>query len=832
MTIETVQAVHIGAAADDGSGDALRDAFAILNSNDALLLQLVQGILDGVDPDRNSLKKVGDLMVASVSAAAAAAAQAAADAATATSASASIAAATRIADGILQAVAATGVFPASSMTMVPPAVGTGKTYWAVSADGFSLLLYINDGTATPAPVVGAAGEQASIALAPGQQALVASAVARGLTAAFGSYPVTPLIDLDASTLSDTRGAYWRNSAISSPAKPINIVQANATADFSVALLAGTQTSRYAMGPAGKMTAMRLQLPSGALAVLLDTVVLPTGTYTAAVKVKSKSGAGTQTLRFGSSSSAPDQAVSESAFTQVSVTITSNGTAATTICLYNRSGVAVDLLVDELQVVQGSTLPTFSASGVGHALPDLALPGRIPTSGGAADLRGGVKLRAPLGAYPDLTSITDWTMMALLSSTDATAVLGKAMAFQTGPSADGGVGVDSGSAWGSPADPGGYGQTNLPLANTGWHVLAVRRKATEAAFFIDGVKIYTVSASSAVTVASLFVGSDGNLPFKGLMSQAAYWARWLSDDEITAAMAVQKTRQGLLGLPAPKPVPNLWIAEGDSITAFGSSYFWQYFGAGPANIIGRDFAQGGAWLYPYGGANPTNNVTTRMAQTLPLIRAAAAAGMQPIVSLLIGANDIGQSSGSLTIEVLRTAWAQFRGAGAKVVACTILPSKTAPSFNPYRNSLNAQIRADAGIYYDALADFAADPIMGLDDAPAATGSPNTYYQDETHPLAPGHAILRGIIGPVVDGLKIAALGAPQGPAASQGANVAAPTSYALNGISSFVASHGLPFAPEAWIVTPSGQLIETDILHTPGATTAIFPAPFTGTLYLR
>lgn len=75
-------------------------------------------------------------------------------------------------------------------------------------------------------------------------------------------------------------------------------------------------------------------------------------------------------------------------------------------------------------------------------------------------------------------------------------------------------------------------------------------------------------------------------------------------------------------------------------------------------------------------------------------------------------------------------------------------------------------------------------------------------------------------------------ARQGIAGPPGANAAAPRIFPIQSTASFTANHGLPFAPEIWIVTPAGEVIETDVLHSPGAATVVFPQPFTGTLYLR
>lgn len=74
--------------------------------------------------------------------------------------------------------------------------------------------------------------------------------------------------------------------------------------------------------------------------------------------------------------------------------------------------------------------------------------------------------------------------------------------------------------------------------------------------------------------------------------------------------------------------------------------------------------------------------------------------------------------------------------------------------------------------------------------------------------------------------------PTGPAGAPGPTATAPLVYPITASSSFAAVHGLPYSPEAWVVAPDGEALDTDIRHAPGVTTAIFPGPFTGILYLR
>ena len=61
-------------------------------------------------------------------------------------------------------------------------------------------------------------------------------------------------------------------------------------------------------------------------------------------------------------------------------------------------------------------------------------------------------------------------------------------------------------------------------------------------------------------------------------------------------------------------------------------------------------------------------------------------------------------------------------------------------------------ATAGVDYTVLADFAADPIMGIDGNGVNTGPWNvTYYSDGVHPTVAGSTILAGIIAPVINAL---------------------------------------------------------------------------------
>jgi hypothetical protein len=69
----------------------------------------------------------------------------------------------------------------------------------------------------------------------------------------------------------------------------------------------------------------------------------------------------------------------------------------------------------------------------------------------------------------------------------------------------------------------------------------------------------------------------------------------------------------------------------------------------------------------------------------------------------------------------------RAAGWYVVVTTQLPRAVA-SYNTQRHIVNATIRTWLGIHCDAIADFAADPVVGID----AAGFDPSIICDGTHP----------------------------------------------------------------------------------------------------
>jgi lysophospholipase L1-like esterase len=113
----------------------------------------------------------------------------------------------------------------------------------------------------------------------------------------------------------------------------------------------------------------------------------------------------------------------------------------------------------------------------------------------------------------------------------------------------------------------------------------------------------------------------------------------------------------------------------------------------------------------------------------------------VLFVFIGTNDLYPPSGLSPedfLDDLKTYVAARRAAGwDKIIVATLLSNLFA-GYNTKRNAANVLIRAD-DTFYDALADFAADPVMGPDNA----YSNATLFLDQIHPTTYGHTLLAPI-----------------------------------------------------------------------------------------
>jgi hypothetical protein len=550
-----------------------------------------------------------------------------------------------------------------------------------------------------------------------------------------SFPVNPTILLSCIDFMDRDGRYVPNRyATQTP--PLNRI-ALSTGIIAGNLTGGTPTEFYANGPQGGITAKRLQLNASGIYDIYVGVV-PAGVTTIQCKLKSNTGAGAQTTQFGRfSGSMANQSLTEGAWTTATHTWTSDGVTSYRLSVYNNTGGAQDVLLDEVQFVEGSTVPAFSTERFdGHGGPYFRKPNAIPRTGAAMDTS---TTTAPgvvqFNTFPTAKTFTEGTMFAVISTTDTAAVAGKVLCGE-GNEGNWDVGNNLGNAYGKPALPRSSSGKNLRISSKGYHILVSRFKANatsdEMCFFLDGIPIKWAANTLASfsrhnfglfgDPAGLAGVTAGGLPFKGKTTLVGMRDTCLSNDAVDAFVTSLEERHALTGEPAVERC-NFWIAEGDSITESATGYFSLFFDDLPARYFGWNWAVSGSDIA---------DVQDRRASIVKQITKAALHGHNPVTSLLIGAN------GLPTIAQLQTEWAAYRAAGAKVIACTVTPKSDA-TFNTNRNALNLQIRA-ASADYDALCDFAADSTIGTD----AAGSDVLKYPDGTHPSASTQAIMKTLM----------------------------------------------------------------------------------------
>jgi hypothetical protein len=628
----------------------------------------------------------------------------------------------------------------------------GKYFGVKQVNGDAANIYLNN--------AGTAVKQTGT-LPVGTGLTIVQAVQLGSASSIvGSLPITPIIDINTAAMYDLNGRCVPGAGVSS-----STVNRNMVAECSGRIIGAnrsgvTETEYYANGPQAKLTAKRLQFnDSSTYDVTPGGVILPAGPYTVKFQAKATGGSN-QSFNYGVAAGGGGSMTAGSAlaagWTQFSFTVTPNGTSDTPrVSLTNTSGAPIDILIDEVQwYLSEETIPAFSTelNNQANLKPELAYQGSLTRDGNALDVRTNtINGFVPFSTFPlkkTFDPTLGVTLMVMAKATDAAIIASKMLSFD-GSESTLGVGTQQGKAYAAPVLPRGSTNPAHYIAGQGWHVWTLRVKNGEQAFWIDKIKhtIGTTATPTIPTKSGLLVGGDeatgSSLQFKGEYSQIFAWDRWLTDAQVAQAYNVLVARHQIAGLIAPD-TDTVVFMEGDSIfentstAPNGPNWAGQHAQTNPSGLIYMNNAVSGSNL---------THLTTRLTSTdlTGRIAVAVANGYKVIVVVLIGANGIP------TIADLETYWQALKTAGAKVVACTVLPREDAgdggTAFNAARATLNTQIRAST--VPNAVADLAADASIGVNGAPTA----GTYYQaDKTHLNAAGHAIAQTIIVPKVNTLR--------------------------------------------------------------------------------
>ncbi len=538
-------------------------------------------------------------------------------------------------------------------------------------------------------------------------------------------PEGAVIDLQVSDLAGASATVLPNRASDAPV-PGNLI----------ALTSG-QGDYHDLGPDGVLSATRVQLPADAFGtkdLVPGGILLPAGTWTAAVQLRATSGAGAQSLKFGRvQSPMTTAAIDEDGFVKATCTFTLLSETASRIVL-SHDGAPVDVLWDQLQLYPGTTVPPFAEETEGYLTPFVRTEGALPVQDDAL-LTSGVKAFVPLPAYPQPTTIDEVTMVAVIDTDDGSVGPNNILSLN-GMAGGTFLGTFKGRFTASPVQNYSNSTDLLKIAGTGTRVLAVRARTGpdgESAMFIDGVKVLSRQAAYDPEVARV-IGAFISPPnpgvpqnefgFDGRFYGAAVYDRWLNDNDMGHLCRSMRGRYGVHIGPKPKPLNVLFMA-GDSITSGENidapTYGQQCFEDGLPGWIGVNYGRSGQQI-----------TYDRWPEIEAGVISAKEAGHRPVVSLAFGANHANLDDDDFA--QFEDRWDKLRYLGCETIVCDVLP-RNLPGWEAKRLPFNDRIRASTK--YTVLCDWGSHPVMGN---PASNPGPEWY--DHTHPQgSTGQALLK-------------------------------------------------------------------------------------------
>lgn len=264
----------------------------------------------------------------------------------------------------------------------------------------------------------------------------------------------------------------------------------------------------------------------------------------------------------------------------------------------------------------------------------------------------------------------------------------------------------------------------------------RQGASASSIWQDG-ETQAFGASSTGTMTGGLLGNTsyaGGFEAQAYYAMAINWGRELSAGERTA---LQDACNELFEIATP--VSNRIIFQGDSICiASQESASPAYYGYAKMLVTqGLLTKPAAAYSFAGGGQQLQNQIGTFSSTVgVPL----AAYSDNRVVLLASGTNDfnVGGRTKAQIYADMQTYCGLVRGAGGKVIICTILPATGySGAGETARLDLNADIRANWSSFADGLCDFA-----DLSSTMGATGaqSNTTLYQDGLHPTRYGQSLL--------------------------------------------------------------------------------------------
>jgi len=574
------------------------------------------------------------------------------------------------------------------------------------------------------------------------------------------FPIAPEFAIYSIDHLDSDGRVVANRYASTP--PNGNIFTLSTGYIRSAGGAGVLTNNFANGPGGSMTASRVEFAADTTTFLLYSGAPPANNYRLRLPVKLNSGGPTKDIRYGDTLPGYLTAtVNDATWTYLDVSpYAASGTTYDSFAILPAAANApVDLLIDELQwYPSAETMPAFATetNDWHFKVRNKGYAGAISRSGNLLDnLTGGAVGSVLSPTFPAAKTFTEFCAVVAFDYR----TLGSGQLFVTEADASLGttvntlqIGVTAGSVLGQVTfQPVNQGTTRIEPVNEGVHIYAIRIRNGARECYFNGVELNSASTAWAGFQARMLnlYGSTTATPARGFPVVAVAFPSYPSDADFFAIH--EKIRN--VDVPAAGQVMGTFshflLSDGDSISAStgapqGPAYPYLLGAAGafagkpPLYMRNRSVSSSGIV-----------DLNTRKAKNLQIIAQAIAAGAQPIVTILCATNDtaeIGSLGHAAYYDKLALLYADYRNAGAIVIAATPLPANVGnPAWNAERLLLAALMRTRVGLDFEGLADLAADPDIGPDGAPAA----RVYYDDDIHLNTAGQVIAAGIFETAID-----------------------------------------------------------------------------------
>lgn len=283
------------------------------------------------------------------------------------------------------------------------------------------------------------------------------------------------------------------------------------------------------------------------------------------------------------------------------------------------------------------------------------------------------------------------------------------------------------------NPGG--PTLFDQVGNGFGVFTFRYTGTEADQWFDNTRMLLPfpqpGVIGSIVVGDMYFNRVYNYTSGLKYAALAFYRRALTDAEITQIVSYIKGRAGISSSPERR-----LVCAGDSIekgqgAADNRGYVTRYAGFMNPRLRGCSFAVGGTGIDDI----PVNDILA--------IRAATPSNQKVIVHVMTGTNEIvNEMSAATFLGKYDTLWNTLNAAGCTCVGATLLDrmavlgNLTQAQFRAQRVLYNNGIRARIGTKIVACTDFAANPIMGVDGAPANP----VLFADLVHPTSFGYDLL--------------------------------------------------------------------------------------------